>query len=152
VYISCHPELNSGSILKLLGITANSVTLWGTGKPLREFLYVDDLASALLFLMENYEAQNIGEIINIGVGHDISIHELAELVKSIVGFDGEIFYDANKPDGVKQKLLDVTRINDLGWWAQYSLAEGIRAMYIWYCQANKACKQRRIGNDRTVEL
>ena len=100
----------------------NSVTLWGTGTPLREFLHVDDLASACLFLMKSY---NEKEFLNIGVGEDISILNLANLVKEIVGFEGEIILDKSKPDGTPRKLMDVSRIEGLGWKANISLSEGI---------------------------
>jgi len=110
-------------------IGAASVTVWGSGNPRREFLYVDDLADAVLFLMENYDSP---EIINVGVGEDISIAELAELVRDIVGFEGEIVFDRNKPDGTPRKLLDVSRISDLGWKAATDLRTGIRNTYRWY--------------------
>jgi GDP-L-fucose synthase len=106
-----------------------SVTLWGTGKPLREFLHVDDLADACLFLLENYDEP---DIINIGVGEDLSIAELAELVRDIVGFEGKIEYDASKPDGTPRKLVDTSKINALGWKASTGLREGIAATYAWF--------------------
>lgn len=99
------------------------VTNWGTGAPMREFLYVDDLAEAGLFLLENYDAS--GQV-NVGVGKDISIKELAELVAKEVGFEGEIEWDSSKPDGTPRKLLDVSLINSLGWKASTSLADGVR--------------------------
>ena len=105
------------------------VVIWGTGKPRREFLHVDDLADSLLFLMNNY---NGDQFVNVGVGKDISILELAELIKEIVGFEGEIVNDLSKPDGTPRKLLDVTRLNDLGWEAQISLEEGIKDTYEWF--------------------
>lgn len=108
------------------------VTLWGTGKPLREFLYVDDLADACVYLMQGYDAQDIGEFINIGTGTDVTIRDLAELVSRIVGYDGDIRWDTDKPDGTPQKLLDVSRINKLGWQAQTSLRQGIVKTYQWY--------------------
>jgi len=107
----------------------DEVVIWGTGKPRREFLHVDDLADALLFLMNNY---NGDQFVNVGVGKDISILELAELIKDIVGFEGEIVNDLSKPDGTPRKLLDVTRVNDLGWEAQISLEEGIKDTYQWF--------------------
>lgn len=100
----------------------NSVTLWGTGTPLREFLHVDDLASACLFLMKSY---NEKEFLNIGVGEDISILNLANLIKEIVGFEGEIILDKSKPDGTPRKLMDVSRLNEKGWEAKISLNAGI---------------------------
>jgi GDP-L-fucose synthase len=105
------------------------VELWGTGSPKREFLYVDDLADAVVFLMENYDYKDIGEIINIGVGQDISIKELAEVVKETVGYNGELKWDTSKPDGTPRKLLDVSRLTGLGWKAKHSLKEGIRKTY-----------------------
>lgn len=103
-----------------------SVTIWGTGAPLREFLHVDDLAEACLFLMENYEGD---DWLNIGVGNDISIKDLALLVKKIVGFEGELIFDTEKPDGTPRKLMDVSKINQLGWTAKISLEDGIREVY-----------------------
>jgi GDP-L-fucose synthase len=105
------------------------VTLWGSGLILREFLYVDDLADACLFLMENY---NDNEIINIGVGKDITIKDLAALVQKIVGYTGVIKWDTKMPDGMPRKLLDVTRIASLGWKAKMPLESGIRLTYQWY--------------------
>jgi GDP-L-fucose synthase len=105
------------------------VVIWGTGKPKREFLHVDDLADALLFLMNNY---NGNQFVNVGLGKDISILELAELIKDIVGFEGEIVNDLSKPDGTPRKLLNVSRLNDLGWEAQISLEEGIEDTYEWF--------------------
>ncbi len=105
------------------------VELWGTGSARREFMFVDDLADAVVFLMENFNYQDIGEIINIGVGKDITIKELAEMIQSIVGFPGELKWDTAKPDGTPQKLLDVSRLHALGWKARYSLKEGIIKTY-----------------------
>ena len=106
-----------------------TVTLWGSGAPLREFLHADDLASACLFLLENYDDE---VAINIGMGKDISIRELAELIKSVVGFNGEIDWDSSKPDGTPRKLLDVSKIAALGWQPKIPLEEGIKATYDWY--------------------
>lgn len=105
------------------------VVLWGTGSARREFLYVDDLADACVFLMEDYNESNI---INIGTGEDISIKELAETVKGVIGFEGEIVWDTTKPDGTPQKLLDVSRMRNLGWEPKIQLEEGIRKTYDWY--------------------
>jgi GDP-L-fucose synthase len=107
----------------------DKVTLWGSGSPLREFLHADDLASACLFLLENYDDEIA---INVGTGQDISIKELAELIKGIVGFEGNIDWDSSKPDGTPRKLLDVSRITALGWKPTISLEEGIRSTYEWY--------------------
>lgn len=105
---------------------AKTVTVWGSGTPRREFLHVDDLADACLFLMQNY---NDRDFLNIGVGHDISIIDLAQMVKEIVGFDGEILLDTSKPDGTPRKLMDVSRLRELGWEASISLKEGIKEVY-----------------------
>lgn len=115
--------------------SADSVTIWGTGKPRREFLHVDDLARACVCMMtipvEKLSLKN-SPLFNIGVGKDISIKELAELVSRITGFRGDIAYDASKPDGTPQKLLDVSKMNDLGWRPEINLTDGIRNLYDWY--------------------
>jgi GDP-L-fucose synthase len=105
------------------------VILWGTGTPKREFLFVDDLADALLFLMQNYTED---APVNIGVGEDIAIGELALMVKEITEFKGKIIYDTTKPDGTPRKWLDVTKIHDLGWKHKTQLTEGITKVYEWY--------------------
>ncbi|RMG35800.1 MAG: GDP-L-fucose synthase, partial [Methanobacteriota archaeon] len=110
---------------------AAQVVIWGTGKPRREFLHVDDLADACLFLMQNYQGN---EIVNVGVGEDISIQELAILIKEIVGFKGEIINDTTKPDGTPRKLLNVSRLNALGWKARIGLKEGIEKTYRWFLE------------------
>ena len=103
--------------------------VWGTGKPRREFLHVDDLASACLLLLENYDSP---EIINVGCGEDISIRELAELICDVVGFDGELAWDTTKPDGTPHKLLDVSKIRALGWKPAVPLRDGIVRTYDWF--------------------
>ncbi len=108
------------------------VVIWGTGKPFREFLHVDDMADACVYLMENFNTDDIGEFVNIGVGKDITIGELAELIKEIVGFEGAIRKDISKPDGTPQKLLDITKLSSLGWEAKILLKEGIEQTYEWY--------------------
>ena len=108
---------------------AATVEVWGTGTPLREFLYADDLADACLYLMNTYDD---GEIVNIGVGKDITIRELAEKIKGVVGYEGEIVFDASKPDGTPRKLVDTTKLNGLGWHAKTSLDEGLRLAYDWF--------------------
>lgn len=105
---------------------ASFVEIWGSGKPLREFLYVDDLADACFFLMENY---NEAGLVNVGTGQDLSIHELAELIQKIVGFEGEIRLNADKPDGTPRKLMDVAKLTNLGWQASTSLEKGISQVY-----------------------
>ena len=106
-----------------------SVTVWGSGSPFREFLFIDDLADACLFLMERYAYPQIGEFINIGTGKDIMIRDVALLVRKIIGFSGDVIYDRAKPDGTPKKLLDVSRINSLGWKARVALEEGILLTY-----------------------
>jgi len=108
------------------------VELWGTGSPFREFLYVDDLADACVFLMERYDYRDIGELINIGTGEDIMIKDLALMIRDIVGFRGEIVWDSTKPDGTPRKLLDISRIRALGWEPKTSMEEGIQKTYEWY--------------------
>jgi len=110
---------------------ASSVSVWGTGSPKREFLFVDDLADAVVYLMNHYDD---GEIINIGTGKDISILELATLIKEEVGYNGTIELDSTKPDGTPRKLLDVSKINGLGWTANTPLREGIRKTIQWYLE------------------
>jgi len=105
------------------------VTLWGTGAPRREFLHVDDLAEAAVFLMRHYDDP---AVVNVGVGEDIAISELAELVRGVVGYEGEIRYDSTKPDGTPRKLLDVSKLTGLGWRARRGLAEGIAETYKWF--------------------
>ncbi len=104
----------------------SEVVLWGTGSPKREFLHVNDLAKACFYLMENYHEQGL---VNIGVGHDLSIKDLANVIKSIVGFEGTIQWDTSKPDGTPQKLMDVSKINQFGWTAQIGLEQGIQMVY-----------------------
>jgi len=118
---------------------APNVTVWGTGNPRREFLYVDDMADGCVYLLgledEKYKELVAGLkpcLINIGMGKDITIKELAELVKEIVGFEGGIVFDSGKPDGTPQKLLDTSRMDDLGWKAKITLREGIERTYEWY--------------------
>lgn len=117
---------------------AKEAVVWGTGKVRREFLYSDDLAEAVVYLMQNKSATQIGEFVNIGVGKDLTISELAETVKKVVGFEGKIVYDTTKPDGTPQKLLDLTRLKKLGWEAKTGLEEGIGKAYQWYLKREKA--------------
>ncbi|HHJ12573.1 MAG TPA: GDP-L-fucose synthase [Chromatiales bacterium] len=108
-----------------------SVTLWGTGRPLREFLHVDDLAEALLFLMQHYSDESH---VNVGVGEDISIRELAETIRGIVGYEGELVFDDSKPDGTPRKLVDTSLINGMGWRPRIPLQEGLAATYRWFVE------------------
>jgi GDP-L-fucose synthase len=100
--------------------------VWGTGRPQREFLHVDDLADACYFLMQNYNEHGL---INIGVGKDVTIAELSNIIKRIVGYSGEIVYDTTKPDGTPRKLMDVSKLNSFGWKASIPLEDGIRSVY-----------------------
>ena len=132
-------ESSVPSAYSLVPSERTAVTLWGTGSPRREFLYVDDLADACLFLMalnqdrlRSLLTANRSPLINIGWGKDISISELAMIIKDVVGFYGEIVFDTTKPDGTPRKLLDVARMTELGWKAKISLREGIRQTYSWY--------------------
>ena len=113
----------------------SDVTLWGTGTPRRELMDVDDAANAAVFLMENYTGN---DPVNIGLGEDLTIRELAEATGKVVGYTGEIVFDTSKPDGAPQKLLDVSRIRSMGWEAQTPLAEGIAKAYDWYLQTSHA--------------
>lgn len=146
-FISCMPtnlygindnfSLESGHVLPALlrkfhdakENNINEVTCFGSGNVYREFLYVDDLADACVFLMESY---NDSEIINIGVGSDVTIKELVEKIKEIVGYKGAIKWDISKPDGTPRKLLDVTKINKLGWYSKTSLENGLKLTYEWF--------------------
>ncbi|GAB4173028.1 MAG: GDP-L-fucose synthase [Terrimicrobiaceae bacterium] len=105
------------------------VTVWGTGTPRREFLHVDDLASACIFLLENYDSP---EIVNVGCGEDVTIAELADIIKEITGFTGRIVFDPSRPDGTPRKLMDISRLSSLGWKASIPLKEGIRHAYNWF--------------------
>lgn len=130
-------DLNNSHVLPALirkfseakKINAPTVTMWGTGTPRREFLYVDDLADAVIYLMNTYDGS---EIVNIGTGKDHTILEVAQFIKEVVGYQGEITLDSTKPDGTPQKLLDVSRINKLGWKAKVDLRTGIERTVEWY--------------------
>jgi GDP-L-fucose synthase len=114
---------------------ADSVQVWGSGNPKREFLHVDDLADACVFLMQNY---NEAEIVNVGWGKDISIAELASLIKDVVEYPGSIEFDASKPDGTPRKLLDTARLTSLGWQPSTELADGMASTYAWFRQGGAA--------------
>jgi GDP-L-fucose synthase len=117
---------------------SNSVVVWGTGTPRREFLYVDDLADAVVFLTERYAGAGP---VNVGVGTDVTIRELAELIGRIIGYRGELVFDTTKPDGTPRKLLDVGRLRSLGWQASTALESGLRTTYDWFC-ANESQLRR----------
>ncbi|MBS4032826.1 MAG: GDP-L-fucose synthase [Ignavibacterium sp.] len=119
-------------------INAPTVTLWGSGKPMREFMYVEDLADAMIFMLENINASDLYENgisqLNIGTGKDLTISELASIISDTVGYNGEIVYDSAKPDGTPRKLMDVSRINSLGWQYRTELKDGIDKTYNWYLE------------------
>jgi GDP-L-fucose synthase len=116
-----------------------TVTVWGTGTPLREFLYVDDLADALVFLMNTYNAV---DFVNVGTGQEVSIKELALTLKAVVGYEGELVFDSTKPDGTPRKLLDVSRLTAAGWQAKTDLKTGIEKTYSWFLQSYDALRGR----------
>lgn len=111
---------------------AKEAVVWGSGMPRREFLYSDDLADACVFLMERYDAADIGEFVNVGVGMEITIRELAEMIVDVIGFSGQLVFDASKPDGTPRKLLDVSRLHALGWSAKTGFRDGISKAYADY--------------------
>ena len=111
--------------------SAPTVEVWGTGTPRREFLYSDDLANAAVYLMNTYSKS---ELVNIGVGKDISIRELAEKIKDITGYEGEIRFNTSKPDGTPRKLVDVSKLHSLGWKAETSLDHGLKLAYEWFLE------------------
>ena len=115
--------------LAKFGITGKTVTLWGTGEPYREFLHVHDLAAACIFLMERYDYKDVGEFVNIGTAEDIKIKDLAAMVRRIVGFDGDMRFDSSKPDGTPRKLLDISKMQSLGWRPTVRLQDGIEMVY-----------------------
>lgn len=112
-------------------LNAPSMSVWGTGAPRREFLHVDDLADAAVFLMQNYSES---ESINVGVGHDVTIRELVELVKDVVGYDGALMFDKTKPDGAPRKMLDIGRLQELGWSPKIELRKGLTSTYRWFLE------------------
>ena len=121
-----------------------TIEIWGSGTPRREFLYVDDLADACVFLMQHYEGEGI---VNIGTGEDLTIRELAEIVCHVVGFGGELEFDLSKPDGVPQKRLNVSKLHGLGWRHRVDLAEGLKQSYVWYCQ-----QRSEVSDNRSASL
>ena len=140
-------DLNGSHVLPALirkfheaRINGTAVTLWGDGSPFREFLYSDDLADAVVFLMERYSHKEIGEFVNLGTGKEITIKALAELVADTVGYSGKITWDSSKPNGTPRKLLDVSRLERLGWKAKTPLKEGIQMSYQDYLQNNSTIK------------
>lgn len=112
----------------------STVEIWGTGKQYRELMFVDDMADATLYAFENYKGNSF---INIGIGEDYTIRQLSETIQKVVGFEGELFFDTSKPDGMFRKVLDVTNMKDLGWTSKYSLEEGLKLTYDWYLNTLK---------------
>ncbi len=127
--INLEDEKSIEKVLNNLAIFKDYVLVWGSGNVYREFLHVEDLADACIFLMENYDYKDIGEFINIGSGEDLMLKDIARMVKIIVGFEGEIRHDTTKPDGTPRKLLDVSRLKKLGWLPKISLEDGIKKTY-----------------------
>ena len=109
--------------------SASNVTVWGSGSPKREFLYVDDMAEACYFVMQQNDFTGV---VNVGSGQEISIHELATLIKEVTQFQGELVFDSSKPDGTPRKLLDISQLSQMGWQAKTQLHEGIQQAYNWY--------------------
>ncbi len=144
--LTCYPvgykfdKADINKLFKKIGIEKNKIILWGSGDVFREFLYIDDLVESVILLMNKYDYNDIGEIINIGTGHDIKIRELANLIKEIIGFDGDIEFDNTKPDGTPKKLLDVSKIESLGWKYDISLQQGIKKAYNAYLNKQKRKK------------
>ena len=130
--INLNDEKSIAKTLGKIGITKDYVIVWGTGEVYREFLYVDDLADACVFLMEKHNFNEIGEFVNIGMGKDLTIKEYTEIVRRVVGFAGEIRNDSSKPDGMPRKLLDVSLVKKLGWRAHTDIKSGIEKTYEWY--------------------
>lgn len=158
-FISCMPtnlygpydnfDLNSSHVLPALirkfheakVKKSGQVEIWGTGKPLREFLHVDDMADACVFLMENYDGM---QHVNIGTGEEVSIAELAEIVKEAVGFEGSLVYNAEMPDGTPRKLCDVTKLHELGWMHKIPLREGVASAYRWFLENSDHLYERAL--------
>ena len=133
------------NILSNVGINHESVILWGSGNPLREFLYVDDCADALVFIFENYN-DFTNSIINVGTGQDISILDLANIFKNIIGFNGKLIFDQSMPDGTPRKILDITKLSRCGWKAKTKLLDGIQKTYNWYKEQINKTNIKTINN------
>jgi len=138
-------EMQNNKNYELSNQEPNTITVWGTGKPKREFLYVEDLADAIFYLMNKINAKDLYENnlthINIGTGEDLTITELVETIKKVIGFNGKIQYDITKPDGTPRKLMDVSRLHKLGWKHTTSLEEGIKKTYRWYLENESKFKR-----------
>jgi GDP-L-fucose synthase len=122
---------------------ADHLPVWGTGRALRELLYVEDAADAMVFLAKTYAGE---DAINLGTGEEISIADLASLIARVVGFGGEIRYDSSKPDGTPRKVVDVSRLNGLGWRARTSLEDGLRQTYRWFTETNATGRRRAFAH------
>jgi len=121
--------------LDAVGISKEAITIWGTGEVYREFLHVDDLADACIYLMNRYDYKDIGEFVNMGTGEDVKIKDLVMMIKEIVGYEGQIKWDTSKPDGTPRKLLDVSRLHQLGWKHKISLKDGVTKTYKLFLEA-----------------
>ncbi|MFC2061364.1 GDP-L-fucose synthase family protein [Elusimicrobiota bacterium] len=130
--LDLNDDMSIASMLEKIGLTGESATFWGSGEPFREFLYVDDMADACVFLMEKYNSSDIGEFVNIGVGKDINIRELTEIIREIIGFNGDLKYDKSRPDGTLKKQLEISKMKELGWSPKIDLKTGIKMVYEWY--------------------
>ena len=122
-------------------LAGGTVELWGDGSAIREFLFADDLADALLYLMEHCTAEQVGRLVNVGAGQVVTIRELAELIQSVVGFEGEVLWDTSKPNGMPRKEIVVDHLAKLGWQAKTSLRDGLEKTYQWYCQTDDSLKR-----------
>ena len=118
------------------------VELWGSGTPMREFLHVEDMAKAVVFAVENKLPEHL---YNVGTGTDVTIKQLAEMIKKTVGHKGEIIWDSSKPDGTPRKLMDISKMNSLGWNAEYKLSLGIEKTYIWFLKNQEGLKKLKLG-------
>lgn len=127
-------------ILEAQGISSGRVTVWGTGTPLREFLHVNDLAEACLLIMDVAQVSETDDFVNVGTGKDITVADLARMIREVVGYAGEVVFDATKPDGTPRKLLDVSRVLKLGWRPKIALKEGIASTYQWYLETTRTEK------------
>lgn len=132
IKIDVNDERSLKTNLENIGVTKDKVTLWGTGEVFREFLYVDDLADACVFLMASFNYKHLGELINIGSGEDSTLKQLAETIKEVVGFSGRIIWDSSKPNGVPRKVLDISKIKNLGWNPKTDLRKGLETTYKWF--------------------
>ncbi|MFA5306873.1 MAG: NAD-dependent epimerase/dehydratase family protein, partial [Candidatus Babeliales bacterium] len=132
------------ALLHRIGVDETRVTLWGSGSVFREFLHVDDLAQAALFIAETCDYQDIGECINVGSGLDRTISSLVEIVRDVVAYRGDIHFDTSKPDGTPRKLLDVSRLQKLGWRASVEILDGVLKLYRWYAELPRSGREQNV--------